>query len=147
MNLISSILVTGLIVGCLDLLAAVTLAVIKGGTVLRMLQGIASGALGPSSFDGGGKTAAFGVLIHFFIATAATAAYLFASRAIPALLLHVALSGMLFGAGLHLFMTFVTLPLSRVPKRTFSGSFFVVQLLIHMFIIGMPIAWLLKHFS
>lgn len=44
-------------------------------------------------------------------------------------------------------MTFVTIPLSRAPKRAFSATFFLAQLFIHMFIIGLPIALLLQRFS
>jgi hypothetical protein len=147
MLILQPILVTGVIVGFLDLVAASALARSRGVTFQRTFQGVASGALGPSSFEGGNKTAALGVLIHFFIATTVTAVYFLASRAIPALLAHPAIFGVLFGAGLHLFMTFVTIPLSRVPKRSFSATFFLAQLFIHMFIIGMPVALLLKRFS
>jgi hypothetical protein len=147
MPALEAILLTGLIVGVVDGLAATTLAISRGATFQRNFQGVASGALGPASFEGGNKTAALGVLIHFVIAITVTAVYFQATRLFPVLLAHPAIFGMLFGAGLHLFMTFVTIPSSRVPKRTFSATFFLAQLFIHMFIIGLPIALLLKRFS
>jgi hypothetical protein len=44
-------------------------------------------------------------------------------------------------------MTFVTIPLSRAPKRKFSTGFFLGQLVIHMFIVGLSISLTISHFS
>jgi uncharacterized membrane protein YagU involved in acid resistance len=141
------IILAGSICGILDLLSASVLFLSRGGTFERLLQFIASGALGESSFRGGKKTAALGLLFHFVIAFIAAAVYYAASRSLPLLIARPILYGILYGILIHLFMTFVTIPLSRAPKRKFSAGFFIGQLAIHMFIVGPSISLTISHFS
>jgi len=111
------------------------------------MQGIASGALGPSAFAGGKRNAGIGVLFHFCIAFSAAVAYYAASRNAAFLLSHAVLSGLLYGIAIHLFMTFLVLPQTRLPKRNFSSSGFLIQLLIHMFCVGLPISLVISRCS
>jgi hypothetical protein len=81
------IILTGSICGILDLISAYALFLSRGGSFTRLLQFIASGALGESSFRGGKTTAALGLLFHFVIGsqrrqfiTRRAAAYHFLSR-------------------------------------------------------------------
>ena len=141
------ITLAGTICGVLDLISATALFLSRGGTFERLLQFIASGALGESSFRGGKKTAALGFLVHFVIAFTAAAIYYAASRSFPLLIAQPVLCGILYGALIHLFMTFVTIPLSRAPKRKFSPSFFLSQLAVHMFIVGLSISLTVARFS
>jgi uncharacterized membrane protein YagU involved in acid resistance len=141
------IILTGSICGILDLVSASVLFLSRGGTFERLLQFIASGALGESSFRGGKKTAALGLIFHFVIAFTAAAVYYAASRSSPLLIARPILYGILYGVLIHLFMTFVTIPLSRAPKRKFSAGFFISQLAIHMFIVGLSISPTISHFS
>jgi len=141
------VVLAGTICGVLDLISATALFVSKGGTFGRLLQFIASGALGESSFRGGKKTAALGFLVHFVIAFTATAIYYAASRSFPLLIAQPVLCGILYGALIHLFMTFVTIPLSRAPKRKFSASSFLSQLAVHMFVVGLSISLTIARFS
>ena len=134
------ITLAGTICGVLDLISATALFLSKGGTFERLLQFIASGALGESSFRGGKKTAALGFLVHFVIAFTAAAIYYAASRSFPLLIAQPVLCGILYGTLIHLFMTFVTIPLSRAPKRKFSASSFLSQLAVHMFVVGLSIS-------
>ena len=53
----------------------------------------------------------------------------------------------LYGALIHLFMTFITIPLSRAPKRKFSASSFLSQLAVHMFIVGLSISLTIARLS
>jgi hypothetical protein len=66
----------GWIAGILD----ITTAFIRGRRPVRLLQGIASGLLGPQAFQGGWGTAVLGLALHFFIAFSAAAVYYAASR-------------------------------------------------------------------
>ena len=61
----------GLIAGILD----ITTAFIRWRPPVRLLQGIASGLLGPHAFQGGWGTAVLGLALHFFIAFSAAAIY------------------------------------------------------------------------
>lgn len=51
------------------------------------------------------------------------------------------LCGPLYGIAVYLFMTFVVVPLSAVPKRPFSPGLAVVILLVHVVCVGLPIAF------
>src|SRR5450756_1322672 len=133
------ILLAGLTSGLLDITCTLTLNKLKGTAPTRTLQTIASGLLGPKSFVGGRSTAALGLWFHFIIAVAAAAAYYIASRKLGVLIEYAVLYGLLYGIAVHLFMSFIILPLSSLP-RPFSGKFFATQLVIHMFFVGLPIS-------
>ena len=107
----------GLLPGTLDLAATSTLLGIQGVPVERLLQTIASGALGPSAFQGRKRTATAGLFFHFFIAFTATSLYYVSTRKITALLDYPLLSGILYGVAVHLVMSRVVVALSAVPKR------------------------------
>jgi hypothetical protein len=136
-----------LISGLLDLSATLTVVKLQGISPERLLQRIASGAFGQSSFTGGKKTAAAGLFFHFLIAfTAATLFYL-CSRKLPWLTDHPFFSGALYGIAVHLVMSRIVLPLSAVPKRSFSAQAFLTQLVIHILFVGLPIALTVSRLS
>jgi tetrahydromethanopterin S-methyltransferase subunit G len=141
------VILAGTICGVLDIISATVLFLSRGGTFERLLQFIASGALGESSFRGGKKTAALGLLFHFVIAFSAAAIYYATSRSFSPLIAQPVLCGILYGTLIHLFMTFITIPLSRAPKRKFSASFFFSQLAVHMFIVGLSISTAIARLS
>jgi hypothetical protein len=140
------ILIAGLTFGILDFTCTGTLNWLRGIEPMRTLQGIASGVLGPKSFIGGRGTAALGLGFHFLIAFAVAATYYFASRKFSVLNEHAVLSGLLYGVAVHLFMSFVVVPLSSV-KRPFSMTFFAIQFAIHMLCVGLPISLIVRHFA
>jgi hypothetical protein len=57
----------GLAAGVLDFIGAWVSNASRGVTPLRIAQSIASGVLGAKAFQGGFKTAALGVGLHFII--------------------------------------------------------------------------------
>jgi len=140
------ILLAGLTSGVLDITCTLTLNKLKGTAPTRTLQAIASGLLGPKSFAGGRSTAALGLGFHFVIAVVAAAVYYIASRKLGVLVEYAVLCGILYGIAVHLFMSFIVLPLSSL-KRPFSGKFFATQLVIHMFFVGLPISLIVRHFA
>ena len=139
----------GLIAGTLDLTAAFVSSWLRAGVgPVRVMQSIASGLLGASSYTGGAQTAVLGVALHFLIATVATAVFYVAARTLRFLLEHAIIAGLLYGVAVYLFMNFVVLPLSAVPQRgapPLSGR--VIGLLIIMFCVGLPIAVIVHRFS
>ena len=147
MNSIAIIGVAGLVAGVLDLTASSTLFIMKGGSFEKILQFIASGALGAGSFEGGKKTAAAGAAFHFFIALSVAAVYYFLRSRIPVIVVDPALTGVLYGLGVHLVMSLVVVPLSAAPRRPFSIAAFLTQAIIHMFLVGLPIALIVHHLS
>jgi uncharacterized membrane protein YagU involved in acid resistance len=131
----------------LDLLCSTVLYKIKGVSFERLLQFIASGALGESSFKGGKGSAALGLLFHFSIAFTAAAVYYAASRHFAALTSYPFAYGMLYCGLVHFFMALVVVPLSRTPKTPFTMGAFLQQLVIHMLAVGPSISLVIKHFS
>ena len=85
MSLPKAILWGGLIAGVLDAIDGVVAFGLKGLNPIQVLQYIASGLLGPSSFSGSLATAALGTVLHFVIALVAAAVYVFASRCLTTL--------------------------------------------------------------
>lgn len=135
-------LATALIVGVCDITYAITFSYFRSGTSpQRLLQGVASGAFGREAFNGGWGTAAAGLGFHFLIAFTITALFFFAAARLPALTDRPLLTGPLYGIGVYIVMNWVVIPLSRIGPRPFPAmSVFVSGVLVHMFVIGLPIA-------
>jgi hypothetical protein len=113
---------------------------LRGASPIRILQSVASGLYGAAAFQGGARTAALGLLLHFFIATTAAAAYSLASTRARVLVQRPFVSGALYGVAVYLFMNLVVLPLSAVAKRPFSPRDAAILVVIHMTCVGIPIA-------
>jgi uncharacterized membrane protein YagU involved in acid resistance len=142
------ILLAGLIAGVLDLTAAVVTTVLRGREPVRMLQSITSGLIGLESYNGGLKTAALGVVLHFIIATGAATVFYAVSRKLTFLLRQPIISGLLYGIAVYFFMNLVVLPLSAFPHRvTFPLSSLIIGLVVHMFCVGLPIALVVRRYS
>lgn len=146
---LSPILLGGLIAGTLDIsYACIYSYLMRGTSPVRILQSVASGALGARAFTGGVKTAVLGGAFHFLIAITAAALYYLASRRVRFLITQAPLCGVLFGACVYLFMNFVVLPLSAIPfKMSYPLPSLIGGLLIHMFGIGVPIALVVRRYS
>lgn len=70
-------LVAGLVTGVTDgIFSSVLAAFVYGSTVTRLWQGVASVLLGASALDGGARTAAIGLLMHFGVAFGWSAVFL-----------------------------------------------------------------------
>ena len=144
---IRAIALGGLIAGFCDLTYAMTYYAIHGVAAIRIPQSIASGVLGSASFKGGWKTAAFGVLLHFFTAFCAAGFYYVASRKLRLLLRWAPITGMLYGAAIFFFMRRVVIPLSAVPHPKSTPHFIWTDFMVHVFLIGLPIALLARDYS
>ena len=136
-------LVTASIVGTLDITYAITFSYFRSGTPpQRLLQSVAAGWFGrDAAFAGGWATAAAGLAFHFFIAFTITAIFFFAASRLPWLVRQPIVTGPLYGIGVYCVMNWVVIPLSRIGPRPFPPmSVFISGLLVHMFLIGLPIA-------
>ncbi len=138
----------GLACGILDITQAFTAWGLQNGVKpVSILQHIASGLLGPRSFQGGAKTAALGAVLHFFIAFTAAAVYYAASRWLPFMTNQAVLSGLLYGEAVFLFMYFVVVPLSAATKSPFTMATLITGPIGHMFLVGLPIALAVRRYS
>ncbi len=136
----------GLIAGILDITSAFVIAELKGTGSIRMLQGIASGLLGPRSFEGGMATAGLGLAIHFLIAFTAASVFYAASRKLTFLTQHAVTSGLLYGIAVYLSMYWIVVPLAFVNAHH-SVSRDVTAVIIHMLLIGLPISLIVRWHS
>ena len=143
---VSATLTAGLIAGILDITAAFFVYGWYGAEPIRILQGIASGILGPSAYSGGSKTAVLGLALHFLIALGAAAVFYGASRKLKFLTRHAVISGFLFGIAVYFFMQYAVLPLSAFHKGSFSLSSILIGIVIHMFCVGLPISLTIRRF-
>ncbi len=139
-SLVRAILWGGLVAGLLDLAFALTFNGLRGVPLIRIPQVIASGLLGPASFQGGTTTAALGLVLHFVIAFGFAAFYNLASRPFPVLFRQPVVCGLLYGAAAFGFMRLVVLPLSRAPKFKSSPVALWSDLGSHLFFVGLVIA-------
>jgi len=146
-NAMLAVLWAGFACGVLDITAAFVVYGFFGAKPVPLLQGIASGLLGPKAFDGGLATALLGLLCHFVIAFGAAIVYFVASRALRVLVDQAVVFGALYGVAVYFFMNRIVLPLSAVAKRPFSLKLMIVGVVIHIFCVGLPISLSLRRFS
>lgn len=129
----------------MDILSAVIIVLSRGSTVTRLLQFIASGLLGPPAFQGGTATALLGLALHFLIAFTAVMVFYVAHRSVGLVRQHAISSGIIYGLIVYAVMNLVVLPLSAArPRHSLSGD--LIQIGIHMFVIGLPTSLLLRRF-
>jgi hypothetical protein len=146
-NAMLALLCAGFACGVMDITAALVVYGRFGLKPMRLLQGIASGLLGPQAFTGGLATALLGFLCHFVIAFGAAAIYLLASRTLGFLIDHAVVSGILYGVAVYFFMNRIVVPLSAAAKRPFSLQMMIIGVVIHIFCVGLPIALSVRRFS
>ncbi len=140
-SILWAFLVGGTIAGALDILFAISFAAYNGMPATRLLQIVASGALGNAAFSGGVATAATGLACHFALSYLWTAIFLLAAWRMPALLRRPVVTGIAFGILVFLSMRLVVLPLSAFPFPVrFKPLNTVLDLMSHMFFFGVPIA-------
>lgn len=141
-----AIVLTGLIVGAMDITSALVMTWSRGSTAMRLLQFIASGALGLRAFTGGYATAVLGLAFHFMIAFAVVITFNISRRSFAFVREHPVVSGIAYGLLVYGVMNAIVLPLSAAkPRHALVPD--LIQVGIHMFIIGLPTSLLLRRFS
>lgn len=143
-----AVVLGGLIGGALDLAFALCWAGYNGMPPVALLQVVASGAFGAAAREGGVPMAFAGAICHFGLSLLWAALFAFAAGRVAALRTRPLLVGALFGIVVFLAMRLVVLPLSAYPnpvRFTMPGALY--DLLSHMFLFGVPIAWCRARFS
>ncbi|WP_416305532.1 hypothetical protein [Neptunicella sp. SCSIO 80796] len=135
------IFIAGFTVGTLDMFYACLFWDIKADvSPLRIFQSVAAGLLGQQSFQGGYATAALGLGLHFLIAILMAATYIVATLRLAWLNTSPYLYGSLYGAALYSIMHFIVLPLSAAGPSTPDTIWITLTVLVHMLLVGVPIA-------
>jgi hypothetical protein len=141
-SLLKPILAGGLAAGSLDLTSAF---IIFGSGVPRVIAG---GLLGRQAFQGGAGIWVLGVILHYFIAFLAASIYCLASLKLDFLRRHFVVCGLYYGIAVYLVMNLIVLPLSGLHTAgPFKLKGLLQGLLVHMFLIGLPIAVSLRRLS
>jgi hypothetical protein len=148
---VSLVLRAGLLAGTLDLCLATGIQVLVTHriNVPRILQAIAAGVLGGSSFEMGARSAVLGAVLHYLIATIWAAIFLVLVRRIDRLPRMMAsarglvTTGLAYGVVVWAGMRFVVVPLSRAASA--QGFTWVTALTVagHAALVGLPIVLVL----
>jgi len=140
------VLAAGLVAGTLDITYAWVFWALKAGlSAQRIFQSVAAGLLGRASFQGGVPTAALGLALHFFIATTMAATYYLVAKRFDLLRRRPLLCGAAYGLLLYGLMNYVVVPLSAAGGGSGGALWIFLSILVHMFLIGTPIALLTRH--
>ncbi len=130
-------LLAGLIAGTLDIGSA---ALIYHASPAVIMQAIASGILGSTSFRGGAGSAAFGLLLQWLMSWLIAAIYFAAARHVPCLPRRWILGGALYGVIVFLVMTYVVVPLSASAPQPLTPQLLAANLAA-MWLFAGVIAW------
>lgn len=144
MRLFANILVTGLIAGTLDILAAIF--ILAGGNAGGVFRYIASGVFGKSAFDGGGEMAVYGLLIHYIIAISWAALFFLIYPKLLFLKRSKWLNAIVYGAFVWAIMNLVVLPFTQIAPRIMTASDIVINIVILMVCIGLPVSILAERY-
>lgn len=132
-------------IAVLDIANAMTFwAIYRGTSPTSILQSIAAGLLGREAFAGGAASAALGAALHLGICFAIAGVYYLGCVRWPGLLRKPALHGAIYGAGVYLVMNHVVVPLSRAIPVPFIPVWFLDNLLGHILLVGLPLAYLAR---
>jgi hypothetical protein len=134
----------GAIAGVCDITYAIVSNMQRGGAWDRTLQSVASGWVGRPAFSGGMPMAALGLASHFLIAFIWATLFYAACRVFKPLAQRPLIYGPLFGALVYVLMNTVVVPLSAAP---FKIPLVWTGLLVHVFLVGLPIAIAVRKFS
>ncbi|AIF46088.1 hypothetical protein [Dyella japonica] len=131
-----------LIAGTLDILSALTYAVMAGKNPLAVPVGIAS-AIWPGAVKAGAPALLVGVLLHFAIMLVMVAVFVAAARKMPWLTTRPVTSGLIYGLVLWAVMNLIVLPL-RWPALFphFTAISLAEQVFSHTVLVGLPLAWM-----
>jgi hypothetical protein len=144
-SLVKAILFSGLCIGVADGIAAMlSNYLMKSVSPDRVFKFVASGVFGMKAFAGNTEMVAAGLFFHFLIAMSFTAFFFVVATTFKNLRNNVLITGTGYGCGIWLIMNFIVIPLSNTPPLSFETSSVIVGIIVHIFIIGIPIVWLAK---
>jgi hypothetical protein len=136
----SVVLGSWLLVGTLDLSAAMIQTILANGNIQRLFQFIASGAFGKDAFDGGWSSALYGILFHYIIALAWTIIFFVLYSALNLSRFNKILIGVCYGVVIWFVMNRVVLQFSNITPRPFDATKSLIAASILIVAIGIPLS-------
>ncbi|ELR69016.1 hypothetical protein C900_05574 [Fulvivirga imtechensis AK7] len=142
------ILQIGAFIGLLDAIAACTNAWFSYGILPhRVWQYVASGLQGKVAYESDILPTILGLIIHFTIAITTTFVFYLLYKKWGHVLRPVVAAGAIYGVGIWLVMNYIVIPFSVIGKYPADVLQITIGLLIHIFVIGIPMAILVKRRS
>ncbi|HEY1910975.1 MAG TPA: hypothetical protein VGG73_08635 [Vicinamibacterales bacterium] len=142
---VNRLVLAGLLTGVTDgLFSGMLSAFFYNSTATRLFQGVASMLIGPKAIEGGTPTAALGLLMHFGVAFAWSAVFIFAMMRMDWVQRLLASPGgvvkmaMIFGPLVWVVMSFVVIPAMTHRAPVLNTRWFT-QFVGHAVFVGLPI--------
>ncbi|HZV69141.1 MAG TPA: hypothetical protein VFG10_06335 [Saprospiraceae bacterium] len=140
----TTILLTGLLAGTLDITAAIViLAKMRAGMVFKY---IASGAFGKEAYTAGPQMILFGAFFHYLIAMTITVIYFLVYPRLSFLKTNKILSAAWIGIWAWIFMNIVVVPISQIGPIKLTPESVIKNLVILMVCIGLPVSILISQY-
>jgi hypothetical protein len=143
----SKVLLAGILVGTLDICAAMLQFFLKTGKDPFIVpKFVASGVFGSDAMKGGATMIAFGFLFHYIIAMSFTVFFFWLCSKLPSLLENRLLTGIGYGIFAWALMRFVIVPLSLANQQPATLISVLIAILILIVCIGIPLAYMAASF-
>ncbi|SHM01639.1 DUF1440 domain-containing protein [Flavobacterium chilense] len=144
-----TILRSGLVAGTFDVTAAIVVyaVILQKTTGIKILQSIASAIFKKDAYDGGLPMAFCGLVFHYLIALSFAWFYFIIYPYLPFLKKNAIISGFLYGIFVWVIMNLIVLPIAFpvLPEKHLDFPLFL-SMLILMFCIGLPIAFITRNY-
>jgi hypothetical protein len=141
---LKAVATAGLAVGVLDALDGVAFfGITAHRSPIQVLQFIASGAIGPSAYEGGLATAGLGALFHFGISFVVAAIYIAAYRRSAFVRSRWVATGLAFGVAIWGVMNLAVVPLSAIGQWPDTASL-IHGVIGHALTVGLTTAYVAR---
>ena len=139
---LSTIFTAGIVAGILDISGAIIVYafVLNLTTPQRVLQSVAAGALGPSSYQGGWNTAMAGLGFHFLIALIFAVFFMLILPFWKRMFSNVWMSGIVYGILVWSIMNLAVLPIATGKAFVLNLKYFFYGIGLIIFLVGVPIS-------
>jgi len=142
-NFWKTIVLAGLLVGSLDIIAAIVNFYARTGKDPQIvLKYIASALVGKEAFGGGAMVSALGLLLHFLIAFIWTMIFFWIYPRLRFLSFNRILTGILYGIFIWFVMSHVVVPMSKASVGAFDLEQAAIAALILIGAIGLPLSFI-----
>ena len=142
-NFWKTIVLAGLLVGSLDIIAAIVNFYAKTGKDPQIvLKYIASAVVGKEAFSGDTAMSALGLLLHFLIAFIWTMFFFWIYPKLRFLSFNRVITGFLYGIFIWFIMSHVVVPMSKASVGAFNLKQAAIAALILIGAIGLPLSFI-----
>lgn len=137
-----TVFAAGLTAAVLDITGAIIVYayLLQVTTTQKLLQSVAAGALGKSSYSGGWQTALLGLVFHTMIALSFAGFYMLIYHYWTRLFSNTFIAGFIYGSLVWCVMNLLVLPVVVGKEFIFNAKYFYWGIGLIIFCVGVPIA-------